>query len=127
MNKIKTPYSIFQKAIAVFLILTLVWLTGSTPFVMAAQQDLAKQQKGISIDIPVNDDCPDDGGTDTDSDGNNIEEKAPGGINIAEEFLHEHAAENYLTSASSASYPIENSDTYIAFHGDLHAPPPNVA
>jgi hypothetical protein len=127
MNKTKPSYSIFQKVAAVLLILTLVWLTGSTPFVMAAQQDLAKQQKAISIDIPVNDDCPDDGGTDTDNDGNNIEEKAPGGINIAEEFLHEHAADNYFTAAGSSSYPIENSDTYIAFHGELHAPPPNLA
>lgn len=127
MNKTKQSYSIFQKVTAVLLILTLVWLTGSTPFVMAAQQDLAKQQKGISIDIPVNDDCSDESGTDTGSDGNNIEEKAPGGINIAEEFLHEHDAENQFTSSCSSSYPIENSDTYIAFHGELHAPPPNAA
>lgn len=125
MNKVKTSYSIFQKATAAFLILTLLWLTGSTPFVMAAQQDLAKQQKAVSIDIPVNDDCSDEGGTD--SNGNNIDEKAPGGINIAEEFLHEHEADNYFISAGSASYPVENSDTYIAFHGELHAPPPNLA
>ena len=127
MNKTKKPYSIFQKATAVFLILTLLWLTGSTPFVMAAQQNLAKQQKGITVVLSVTDDCPDDDCSDSNSNSNNVEEKAPGSINFSEEFLHEHEAENYFISLASASYPIESSDTYIAFHGELHAPPPNQA
>jgi hypothetical protein len=123
MRKNRKPYTIFQKANSIFLMLTLLWLTVSTPFVIASQQELAKQQKASSIELPVNDsdDEPDSGSN------NNIEEKVPPGSNLSEEFLHEHHTIHHFFSEISLYHKLENSDTYTAFHGELLVPPPNAA
>ena len=127
MNKNNITYSIFQKANSIFLILTLIWLTGSTPFIISAQQELAKQQKMLTVDLPTSDSAED--GADVDNNNsNNIEEKVPStGFNFSEEFLHEHHSVNTFISTTTRNYRIINSGTYIAFHGELHAPPPNMA
>jgi len=123
MKKNRKPYTIFQKGCSIFLMLTLFWLTISTPFVIASQQELAKQQKASSIELPVNDgDDETDGGNN-----NNIEEKVPPGNNLSEEFLHEHHSIHHFFSETSLYHKLENSDTYIAFHGELLVPPPNAA
>jgi hypothetical protein len=122
MNKNRKTYSIFQKTISVFLMLTLLWLTISTPFVIASQQELARQQKASSIELPVN-----DGDDEANSGSNNIEEKVPPGNSLSEEFLHEHHNIHHLFSEISLYHKLENSDTYIAFHGELLVPPPNAA
>lgn len=126
MNKNNITYSIFQKANSIFLILTLIWLTGSTPFIISAQQELAKLQKMLTVDLPTSDSAED--GADVDNNSNNIEEKVPStGFNFSEEFLHEHHSLNTFISTTTRNYRVVNSDTYIAFHGELHAPPPNLA
>lgn len=104
--------------------LVLHWLTVSTPFIIATQQELAKQQKTMSVDLSTN-----DKGDDTaDSSGNNnIEEKVPGSNSLSEEYLHEHHNEQDFVALLSRKYKLENAGTYIAFHGELHAPPPNAA
>lgn len=122
MNKNRKTYTIFQKASSIFLMLTLLWLTISTPFVIAAQQELAKQQKASAIELPVN-----DGEDEAGSGSNNIEEKVPGGNTFSEEFLHEHHSAHYFFSLISLYHKLENADTYIAFHGELLVPPPNAA
>lgn len=122
MKKNRKTYTIFQKASSIFMMLTLLWLTISTPFVIAAQQELAKQQKASAIELPVN-----DGEDDTGSGSNNIEEKVPGANTFSEEFLHEHHSTHYFFSQISQYHKLENSDTYIAFHGELLVPPPNAA
>jgi hypothetical protein len=122
MKKIITTYTIFQKVSSIFLMLTLLWLTISTPFIIDCQQELAKQQKASSIELPVN-----NGDDEADSGSNNIEEKVPPGSNLSEEFLHEHHSVHHLFSEISLYHKLENSDTYIAFHGELLVPPPNAA
>lgn len=106
------------------MMLTLLWLTISTPFVIDSQQELAKQHNTLSTELPMN-----DGEDETaDSGSNNIEEKVPGGGNtFSEEFLHEHHSTHYFFSQVSQYHKLENSDTYIAFHGELLVPPPNAA
>lgn len=121
MKKNRKTYTIFQKVSSIFMMLTLLWLTISTPFLIASQQELAKQQKVLSVDSPVND-CADE--TD-DNSNNNIEEKVPSGNNLSEEFLHVHHTTHYFFSLISLYHKLENSDTYIAFHGELLVPPPN--
>ena len=124
MKKNKKTYTIFQKASSIFLMLTLLWLTVSTPFVIACQQELAKQQKTMCIDLPISDDEDDS----SDSAGNNIEEKVPaGGNSLSEEYLHEHHVAEPFGAILARNYNLENAGTYIAFHGELHAPPPNAA
>lgn len=123
MKKNKKTYTIFQKASSIFLMLTLLWLTVSTPFVIACQQELAKQQKSQAADLPVSDSEDET----TDSGSNTIEEKVPAGNNFSEEFLHEHQTTHYFFSITSLYHKLENADTYIAFHGELLVPPPNAA
>lgn len=122
MKQNRKTYNFFQKASSVFLMLTLLWLTVSTPFIIGNQQERDKQEKSASVNLPVNDSEEDAGN----SSGNNVEEKAPS-TSLSEEFLHEHQAAHYWFSIISNSYKSENADVYIAFHGELHAPPPNRA
>jgi hypothetical protein len=122
MKKNNKPYTIFQKASSIFLMLTLLWLTVSTPFIMSTQENFAKQHKTLMAELPVGDD---DG---SDNASNNIEEKVPNSSNsLSEEFLHDHHAEDYSDTKIPQNHILENSGTYIAFHGELHAPPPNLA
>lgn len=106
--------------------LVLLWLTVSTPFIIATQQELVKQQKAMSVDIPLSDSGED--GADSSDNNNNIEEKVPvSGNSLSEEFLHDHHSTQDFGAKIAPNYNFENSGTYIAFHGELHAPPPNVA
>lgn len=109
-------YNFLQKAATVFLMVMLIWLTVSTPFIINSQQF---QNDDVSATWP----CSDDDGCDTS--GNDVEEKAPAGSNLSDEFLHEHYYATGYTLITSSNHRQENMDVYIAFHGELHAPPPN--
>jgi hypothetical protein len=122
MKKSSKSYTIFQKVSSIFLMLTLLWLTVSTPFIMSTQEEFAKQQKTSAAQLPVSD----SGDDASDSAGNNIEEKMPNS-SLAEEFLHDHHSEDYSDNKTSQNHILKNAGTYIAFHGELHAPPPNMA
>ncbi len=125
MKKSRKTYTIFQKTSSIFLMMVLLWLTVSTPFIIATQQELAKQQKTMCVDLPISDDEDDSSET---SGNNNIEEKVPaGGNSLSEEYLHEHHIAEDFGALLARNYKLENSGTYIAFHGELHAPPPNAA
>ncbi len=90
------------------MILALLWLTMSAPFVNAGQQLQAKYNTA-DTGSPL-------AGTEEEAAnpfGNTTEEKAPG-TSFSEEFLHDH-------------HKAENTDLYTAFHGELLVPPPNIA
>ncbi|HVF80842.1 MAG TPA: hypothetical protein VM884_02870 [Flavisolibacter sp.] len=124
MKRGKKIYSIFQLASALFMILALLWLTVSAPFVYASQQELSKQNKVSNSQSPL--DCNDE--ESSNPFGNSTEEKAPGNSSLSEEYLHHHHhPEDYFTSISSQYHKGENADTYIAFHGEVQVPPPNAA
>ena len=124
MKKSTKLYSIFQKVSSIFLMITLIWLTVSTPFIMSIQENLTRQNKTLSVPFPVSD----TGDESNDSGSNNIEEKVPNSSNsLAEEFLHDHHAEEYKATKTSQNHILQDSGTYTAFHGELHAPPPNAA
>lgn len=106
--------------------LVLLWLTVSTPFIIATQQELVKQQKTMSVDIPIGD-TDDDGADSSGNNNNNVEEKVPTTSSLSEEYLHEHHITTDFGITIGRDYNVENSGTYIAFHGELHAPPPNPA
>ncbi len=123
MKKNKRTYSVTQKLSAVFMILTLMWLTISTPFVFACQQELAKQGK-ISCNQTA--DNPND--DESNPLGSNTEEKVPTSNNsLSEEYIHDHYITHYFFSADSEYHKGENASIYIAFHGELLVPPPNAA
>jgi hypothetical protein len=123
MNRRKTTYSVFQLASAVVMIAALLWLTVSTPFVYASQQELAKQNKAASSGMLS--------GTEEETSnslGNSTEEKKPSGNNsFSEEYLHHHHIDDNFISTISTFHKCENSGVYNAFHGEVHVPPPNMA
>jgi hypothetical protein len=114
--------SIYTYCTAIFLMLTLAFLTISLPFVYSARQIIA-ENKSLTCSFPVDtNDCEDrsnplNGAT---------EEKTSGGLgSVNEEYLHEaHSSEEYL-AALCKEYKIEHHATYIAFYGDLICPPPD--
>lgn len=124
MKKQRRTYSVLQGASAIFMIAALLWLTISAPFVVACQQELAKQDKASSTGSPLT-------GNEEEAAnpfGNTTEEKAPGnGSSFSEEFLHDHHIADHFFSIASQYHKLENAGTYIAFHGELLVPPPNAA
>lgn len=125
MQKNNKTYSIFQKGSAVFMILTLLWLTISTPFVIAGQQELAKLEKTSDTKASS---LPESGEETDNPLSNTNEEKTPGaGSSFSEEYLHEHHSTHYYISIRSLYNKCDNADTYHAYHGELLVPPPNAS
>lgn len=120
----KATWSIRHIISSVVMILSLIWLTISLPYVYAAQQKLAlnkitnaKEAKGIP-------------GDESNQDGNNpfantTEEKVATNVNLTEEYLH-HQEEPLPISTDKLSHSHHHSyDVYIAFYGELLSPPPD--
>jgi len=105
------------------MILMLLWLTVSAPFVLAARQALAKQDhKAFSLSVWA--------GNDEESAnpyGNNTEEKAPSPNSFTEEFLHDTEKTDLFSLLIMRSHLLENFDPYHAFHGEQLVPPPDAA
>ncbi len=124
MKKKGTIYSIFNKIAAVFMTLALLWLTVSAPYVFESQQEAIKYGKITAADCPLSDNEEET----ANPFGNTTEEKAPGGINsFSEEFLHDHHKADHFLSLASTYHKGDDAGTYIAFHGELLVPPPNMA
>lgn len=104
------------------MILALLWLTISAPFIFGAQQKLAKlDNTAYSSSIP---------GTEEESTnpfGNNTEEKAPSGTSFSEEYLHAHHAHHHFVTEILQHFGKGDADTYTAYHGELDAPPPDIS
>jgi hypothetical protein len=127
MKRNQKPYNCFQLASAIFMILALLWLTISAPFVFASQQELAKQTKMTSNVSPLDaneEEVSNPFGNTT----NTTEEKNPNASSsFSEEYLHDHHMEEYFFSVAFQFHKCENAGIYIAFHGDLEVPPPDIA
>lgn len=123
MKRRRKIFTVSQLVSAVVMILALVWLTVSSPFVYAAQQELAKQHK---IEKPAS---PLTGSEEESSNpfGNSTEEKAPGNSSLSEEYIHSNQKIHLFFSIATQYHKCENADTYIAYHGELLVPPPNAA
>ena len=124
MKKRPEPYTNFHFVSAILMIVALFWLTVSVPFVYENNQRIAKQQCEAPADLPIS-------GTeeeDANSLGNTTEEKAPNSVNTAsEEYLHDNHSSEYFLSIASQFHKCENASIYVAYHGELHVPPPNAA
>jgi|SRR5688572_13532895 hypothetical protein len=121
MNRSRNTYNAFQIVSSVFMILALLWLTMSAPFVNAGQQLQAKYNTA-DTGSPL-------AGTEEEAAnpfGNTTEEKAPG-TSFSEEFLHDHHKAEHFLSITAQYHKAENTDLYTAFHGELLVPPPNIA
>jgi len=124
MKKNKKKYSPFQMASAIFMILALLWLTISAPFILSGQQKSVKQQKTSSTSVPAE---TSEEESSNPLGNNTTEEKVPGTISLSEEYLHDHHTTEYFFSLISQYHKLENAGTYTAFHGEILIPPPNAA
>ena len=118
----KRAYNIFQLLSAIFMILALLWLTISAPFVVAGQQQMAKYEHAGDFGSPYSNSEEDA----ANPFGNNTEEKSPSSSSVSEEYLHDHHKSEYLISVILRHHKHVNADTYIAYHGELLVPPPNL-
>ncbi len=108
-----------NKVTAIFMVLALLWLTVSIPFVNAAQQ----QQKVYSLVTPFDEEIP--GSEESNPPGNTTEEKAEAGSNSLSEYLH-HIHELIHPAGTLHRHNCSHDfDVYVAFHGEMLCPPPN--
>ena len=119
--KFRQKPTIFAYFTAIFLMLTLAFLTISLPFVYGATQ-ISEVSKSSTCASPVEDnDCEDNPFANT------TEEKTSNNFSVSEEYIHDtHSEEQYLF-ALCKEYKVEHFPTYIAFYGDLICPPPDRA
>ena len=120
--KVNKTYNLVHKLSAVFMVMSLLWLTISLPFVISNQQQLS-DGKGIvnsGTSLPCNEEEAANGLNNT------TEEKAPGNASsFSEEYLHEHHSPHHSVVSTSRYHSCEDDDTYHAYHGEVQVPPPN--
>lgn len=120
--KANKTYNLLHRLSAVFMVMSLLWLTISLPFVISNQQQL-NDDNGI-----VNSGTPLPGNEEEAANGlnNSTEEKAPGNAgSFSEEYLHEHHNSYHSVFSISRYHSCEDDDTYHAYHGEVQVPPPN--
>jgi hypothetical protein len=119
MRKNNQIFDLFSKVSAICMILALLWLTISAPFVFEAQKELAKHTTENTA-VPLNEE-------EANPFGNSTEEKAPSSTSFSEEYLHDHHEADHLFLIASQYHINRNAGTYLAFHGELLVPPPNMS
>jgi hypothetical protein len=114
--KPKNIYTVTNFTIAIGMMLALAWLTISTPFVYKAQQQTTRQQ---AMNVSDEEDA-------SNPFANTTEEKTPNGFNTISEYLHEYKVITPPEVIVINHFPAHFADLYIAFHGELLSPPPEV-
>ncbi len=107
-----------MKTAAVFMILSLLWLTISLPIVYKAQQQQTAQAS------PNNGETSGARNSSDNPFANTTEEKAPSSVNLTEEYLHHHDEQVQFDETKLNHSHAHSYDVYIAFHGELLSPPP---
>jgi hypothetical protein len=120
MEREASSYSFSQVSAGVMMILTLLWLMLSTPFVYQAQKELAKYKAStLSMENTAgdNEEC--------NPFGNTTEEKTESNFNTLSEYLHHIDELFHLAGTSHTHNCCHSFSEYVAFHGELLCPPPN--
>src|SRR6476469_4991004 len=100
---------------SLFMIIALLWLTVSTPFVFASQQ---AQQKEIQKQAGGNEDKNPFSAT--------AEEKNESSVSTLSEYLHALNSIDHHFIVLTRTYKCHTSDLYYAYHPELLSPPPKV-
>ena len=93
------------------MIMALLWLTVSLPYVYKAQQI----QKQISKEKSTDDNNPLS---------NTVEEKNESGVNTLNEYLHETTVLQQPVLILPSGFKCNPTDLYFAYHPELLSPPP---
>lgn len=114
-------YHFKRYGLSIFLMITLLWLTLSAPFIFDAQKRLQKpdtsltsSDKGQSIEENAN---PFSGLN---------EEKSGGSASTLSEYLHEHFHMPVLSVSQLIHESYTGSSIYVAYYGELLSPPPEI-
>lgn len=127
MQTHSSPYTLINKASSILMLLALIWLTVSIPFVYQAQQEFSASKAMVDLSGGESDDAS--SASDNNPFANTTEEKPCGGINtLTEEYLHAFH-QDFTRHFSEIKVPAIHAHeaTYEAFHGELLCPPPNQA
>lgn len=101
------------------MIITLLWLTVSTPFILSVQKNLNKPTAAASSDNPS-----------MEEDGNPFsglnEEKTSDGVTTLSEYLHEPFHLPTINVPELEHNGSNSSIIYITHYGELVSPPPEI-
>ena len=98
---------------SIIMVMLLLWLTVSVPYIYADQTKKYVEQKSDLADSEDSTSLP-----------NTTEEKAESGVTTVSEYLHElHVMQHHFVTITSF-YKCHPSDLYFAFHPELVSPPP---
>lgn len=110
----KRTYQLVDFISAVFLILTLLWLTVSTPFIFEAQKEINRTHTSVPPGQPTEDSTNPFSG---------LNEEKSSEISLSE-YLHDGSAILDMNPLRIAHADADGADIYIAFYGELLSPPP---
>ena len=116
MKKQRDLYGLRHFVSSWVMLLALLWLTVSTPFVFAAQQQRSDIQKQL-FDPTPEEEC-------SNPFPNTTEEKTESGTSTLSEYLHDMAAQEHSFEILESFFKCHPSDLYFAFHPELLSPPP---
>jgi hypothetical protein len=112
MKRSHKIFSTIHAGSSLFMMVVLLWLTISTPYVYAAQQiqkQQQKQQKPYQNNNPFS---------------NTTEEKNENGVNTLSEYLHDFQLIEQSVTLVKKFYKCYPSNLYIEYHPELVSPPP---
>lgn len=116
MNQRPTIHSLRKVLSAIFLVLLLGWLTISLPFVYNAQQHAMETAQSNGEDGPTSN-------KNLNPLSNTTEEKTPDQV---QEYLHGQPENLEFETSDLDHLHAHACKVYIAFHGELLSPPPNI-
>lgn len=112
-------------ASSIFMMLVLLWLTVSTPFVSSFQQQMAEREKTEKEKSGKA--CTEENADNCNPFANTTEEKTESGsLSFSEEYLHDHEDAIHTLDDLLKHDNCGHSALYIAFHGELLSPPPEL-
>jgi hypothetical protein len=117
MRQTASTFNPLQKIGSLLLILALVWLSVSTPYVYRFQQKTKTEKQAITAENET--DCEEGGLLN-----NTNEEKAESGPNTLQEFLHEPHHLEHPSIEQVNEYGHFEQKASVAYHPELISPPP---
>lgn len=116
----RSAYSTAHKIGSLLLMMALLWLSVSTPFVYRFQQ----QQKAVKASLAL------EKGSSTEEDSGNPlsntnEEKTESGVAMPQEYLHEPIHIHHPFGFVNLQYHSYAQDDFVAYHPEFITPPPD--
>lgn len=115
--KAKHTYRLTESVSAAFMVLTLLWLTVSTPFIIEVQKELNTTCSTLPSEQSQEDNTNPFSG---------MNEEKSSEISISE-YLHSGTALISRHSLNIEHADTQGADIYIAYYGELLSPPPEGA